>query len=44
MRYHFAGPDVRSVDIDLNKAMDSAAEAAENIKSEFGGAAKDENN
>lgn len=35
--------DVRSVDIDLNKAMDSAAEAAENIKSEFGGAAKDEN-
>ncbi len=44
MRYQFTGPDVRSVDIDLNKAMDSAAEAAESIKSEFGGAAKDEEN
>lgn len=44
MRYQFAGPDVRSVDIDLNKAMDSAAEAAENIKNEFGSAAKDEDN
>lgn len=42
MRYQFAGPDVRSVDIDINKAMDSAAEAAENIKSEFNSAVKDE--
>ncbi|MDE7028840.1 MAG: DUF4342 domain-containing protein [Lachnospiraceae bacterium] len=41
MRYQFAGPDVRSVDIDINKAMDSAAEAAENIKNEFGGSGKD---
>ena len=44
MRYQFAGPDVRSVDIDLNRAMDNAAEAAENIKSEFGNAAKEEDN
>ena len=45
MRYHFAGPDVRSVDIDLNKAMDTAADAAENIKSEISNAvSKDENN
>lgn len=45
MRYRFAGPDVRSVDIDidLNKAMDSAAEAAESIKNEFGSAGKDGN-
>ncbi len=43
MRYQFAGPDIRSVDIDLNKAMDSAADAAENIKNEFNSAAKDEN-
>lgn len=42
MRYHFAGPNVRSVDIDINKAMDSAAEAAESIKNEFGNAAKEE--
>ncbi len=35
MRYHFVGPDIRSVDIDLNKAMDGAAEAAESIKNEF---------
>lgn len=33
VRYQFAGPDVKSVDI--NKAMDGAAEAAENIKNEF---------
>lgn len=44
MRYQFAGPDVRSVDIDLNKAMDNAAEAAENIKNEFTSAAKEEEN
>ena len=44
MRYQFTGPDVRSVDIDLNKAMDSAADAAESIKNEFGGAVKDEEN
>lgn len=44
MRYQFIGPDVRSVDIDINKAMDSAAEAAESIKNEFGSAVKDEEN
>lgn len=44
MRYHFAGPDVRSVDIDLNKAMDAAADAAENVKTEISNAvSKDEN-
>ncbi|GFI22508.1 elongation factor Ts [Lachnospiraceae bacterium] len=43
MRYHFAGPNVRSVDIDLNKAMDSAADAAESIKNEFSNTAKEEN-
>lgn len=44
MRYQFAGPDVRSVDIDIdvNKAMDSAAEAAESIKNEFSNAGKSE--
>lgn len=43
VRYQFAGPDVRSVDIDINRAMDSAAEAAESIKNEFNSAVKDEN-
>ena len=33
MRYHFAGPDIVSVDI--NKAMDNVADAAESIKNEF---------
>ncbi len=33
MRYRFAGPDVAAVDI--NKAFDSAADAAESIKNEF---------
>ena len=42
MRYHFAGPDVRSVDIDLNKAMDGAADAAETIKNEFNNAVSKE--
>lgn len=42
MRYQFVGPDVRVVDIDLNKAMDGAAEAAENIKNEFNSAASKE--
>lgn len=44
MRYRFAGPDVRSVDIDINKAMDEAAEAAENIKNEFTNAVSKEEN
>ena len=38
MHYHFAGPDIRSVDIDINKAMDGAASAAESIKNEFNNA------
>lgn len=42
MRYQFVGPDIRVVDIDLNKAMDGAAEAAENIKNEFNNAASKE--
>lgn len=42
MRYQFAGPDVRSVDIDINRAMDGAAEAAESIKNEFSSAVKEE--
>lgn len=33
MRYHFRGPDVKSVDI--NKAMDTVADAAENIKNDI---------
>lgn len=33
MRYHFRGPDVTSVD--LNKAMDTVADAAENLKSDI---------
>ncbi len=35
MRYHFAGPDIKVVDIDINAAMDDAANAAENIKKEM---------
>ena len=35
MRYHFSGPDIASVDI--NKAMDNVADAAESIKNEFQG-------
>ena len=42
MRYQFAGPDVRSVDIDINKAMDNAADAAESIKNEFNNSVKNE--
>lgn len=33
MRYHFRGPDVKSVD--LNRAMDTVADAAENLKSDI---------
>ena len=45
MRYHFQGPDIHTVDIDINKAMDTAANTAENIKNEFSQAvSKDENN
>ena len=41
MRYHFVGPDISVVDI--NKAFDSAADAADTIKSEFSEAvSKDE--
>ena len=43
MRYHFQGPDMHAVDLDINKAMDSAANTAENIKNEFSQAvSKDE--
>lgn len=42
MHYHFAGPDVRKVDIDLNKAMDTASAAAENIKTEINNAVSKE--
>lgn len=43
-KYHFAGPDIRSVDIDINRAMDGAAEAAENIRNEFNSAVSKEEN
>lgn len=33
MRYHFCGPDVKSVDI--NHAMDTVADAAESLKNDF---------
>lgn len=33
MRYHFQGPDVKSVDI--NRAMDTVADAAENLKNDI---------
>lgn len=33
MRYHFRGPNIKSVD--LNQAMDSAADTASHIKNEF---------
>lgn len=35
MKYHFSGPDIHSVDVDINAAMDSVSKTAENIKSEF---------
>lgn len=35
MKYRFAGPDMHSVDTELNKAMDGAANVASNIKNEF---------
>ena len=39
MRYHFEGPNVRAVD--LNQAMEEAADTAENIKHEFSGNSKE---
>ena len=44
MRYHFEGPDMHAVDLDTNKAMDTAADTAENIKSEFSQAVSREDN
>lgn len=44
MRYQFAGPDVRNVDLDFNKAMNDVADAAENIKNEFNSAASKDGN
>lgn len=35
MHYQFAGPDVHSVDVDINAAMETASKTAETIKSEF---------
>ena len=35
IKYHFSGPDVHSVDVDINAAMDSASRTAENLKNEF---------
>ena len=35
IKYHFSGPDVHSVDVDINAAMDSASRTAENLKDEF---------
>lgn len=34
-RYYFVGPDMKVVDLDINKAMDTAADAAESVKHEF---------
>lgn len=42
MRYHFAGPDMHAVDFDINKAMDGAAQTAENIKNELNNAVSKE--
>ncbi len=36
-RYRFIGPDIKTVDFDINQTMDMAADTVENIKSEFGG-------
>ena len=35
IKYHFSGPDVHSVDVDINAAMDSASRTAESLKDEF---------
>ena len=35
IKYHFSGPDVHSMDVDINAAMDSASRTAENLKDEF---------
>lgn len=42
MRYQFVGPNMHSVDIDINKAMDAAADATDNIKAEFNNAVSKE--
>lgn len=42
MRYKFVGPNMHPVDIDLNKAMDAAADATDNIKNEFNNAVSKE--
>ena len=41
LRYRFVGPDIKVVDIDINRAMDGAAETADNIKSEFSSVSKE---
>jgi hypothetical protein len=35
MKYRFVGPDMHTVDTELNRAMDGAANVASNIKGEF---------
>ena len=35
MQYHFVGPDIHSVDVDINAAMDTVSKTAENLKNEF---------
>ena len=42
VKYHFSGPDVHSVDVDINAAMNSASRAVENLKNEFASKEKKE--
>ena len=35
MQYHFVGPDIHSVDVDINATMDTVSKTAENLKNEF---------
>jgi hypothetical protein len=35
-RYHFEGPDIKTVDFDINETFAKAADTVDNIKNEFG--------
>lgn len=43
MHYQFSGPDIRTVDVDINAAMETASKTAETIKNEFASKEKKEN-
>lgn len=44
LKYHFDGPNIHAVDLDINKAMDTASKTANDIKTEFQSAVNKERN